>query len=138
MRGLSAAHRALLRGSGWRLGADVRGSRIALLTTTGRRSGRRRTVPLLCLEEDDALLVVASNGGATSHPAWYHNLLADPHATVQIARDRTLAVIAEPVPDEDRDAVWRRFDAAYPAYERYRAKTSRSIPLVRLRHTGAV
>ena len=59
--------------------ADVE---VTMLTTTGARSGLPRTVPVLGLDTDDGLLLIASNFGRPRHPGWYHNLRADPRATV--------------------------------------------------------
>src|SRR3954454_24683630 len=53
---------------------------VGLLETTGARTGRRRRVPLLYLLEGDALVLVASNVGGARHPAWLHNLRAQPQA----------------------------------------------------------
>lgn len=55
---------------------------VIMLTTAGARSGRKRTVPLLGLRIDGALVVIASNYGRDHHPAWYHNLVANPHGEV--------------------------------------------------------
>src|SRR5215813_5851408 len=49
-----------------------------LLTTTGARTGQSRTHPLIYLLDDVGLILVASNFGGKNHPAWYHNLLANP------------------------------------------------------------
>ncbi len=59
-----------------------------LLSTTGRKSGETLTIPLIFGENDDAYVVIASKGGAPRHPAWYHNLMADPNVSVQVKADR--------------------------------------------------
>jgi F420H(2)-dependent quinone reductase len=116
--------------SGGRVAGQVpSGAPICLLTTTGRRSGRRRTVPLLYLPDRDDLVVVASRGGMGAHPAWYLNLLADPHATVQVGRS-TVAVRARDATDEERRRLWPGLTAAYPHFDAYRLRTSRQIPVV--------
>ena len=52
------------------------------LTTVGRKSGKERTVQLGYTEDGDDVLVVASNYGGTKHPAWSHNLDANPDAKI--------------------------------------------------------
>src|SRR4051812_27405533 len=58
---------------------------ILLLTTTGARTGRRTTVPLgYAVDDDGRVFVVASKAGAPRHPAWFHNLRANPSVTVEL------------------------------------------------------
>jgi deazaflavin-dependent oxidoreductase (nitroreductase family) len=89
------------------------------LTTTGRRSGTPRAHPLVYLTEGDAWAVVGSNWGRRTHPAWTHNLLADPHASVLLHGTRT-RVRAELVTGDDRERIYERFAGLAPAYPRYR------------------
>src|SRR3954465_11096285 len=57
---------------------------VLLLTTTGARTGRRTTVPLGYAVDDGRVFVVASKAGAPQHPAWFHNLRANPSVTVEL------------------------------------------------------
>src|SRR3989442_8418543 len=61
---------------------------VLLLTMTGARSGRTLTTPLVYTTDGDRLVVIASFAGAPKHPAWYHNLLAHPEATLEVASQR--------------------------------------------------
>ena len=106
--------------------------RLLLLTTTGRRSGRAHTRPLIHLVDGDAYIVTASNAGQDHSPAWFHNLMADPNATIEV-EGRQVPVRAEVVPADEAAELWPRFDAMFRGYVRYRAKTDRTIPIVRLR-----
>jgi len=110
---------------------------ILLLTSTGRRSGDRHTVPLLYLGNGERLVVFASFGGRDVHPDWYRNLLADPAAEVELP-GRRLRVTAETVVGTERDRLWERAVAAYPAYAAYQRRTEREIPVVMLRPGAAV
>ncbi|HSD81740.1 MAG TPA: nitroreductase family deazaflavin-dependent oxidoreductase, partial [Solirubrobacteraceae bacterium] len=67
------------------LASLISGLPVVLLTTTGARSGLPRTVPVLALPTPDGLAVIASNWGKARHPAWYHNLRADPRGSVAVA-----------------------------------------------------
>ncbi|HET9873491.1 MAG TPA: nitroreductase/quinone reductase family protein [Propionibacteriaceae bacterium] len=51
---------------------------IVVFTTRGKKSGKLRKIPLMRVEQDGAYAMVASQGGAPEHPAWYHNVQADP------------------------------------------------------------
>ena len=69
-----------------------------MLTTTGACSGQPRTVPLVGVPVEDGVAIVGTRFGSPHHPAWYHNLLANPHAEME--RDGTKsAVVARSVPD---------------------------------------
>ena len=100
------------------------------LTTTGRRSGEPRTLPLYAWPDGDRLVIVGSKGGAATHPAWVHNLRAEPRVTVKKGRD-TQEYRATEVEDEgeERDRLWTLVTEAFPLYAGYQRKTQRLIPL---------
>src|SRR5258708_7017088 len=78
---------ALYRLTGGRIGGHLPGwpaARIVLVDHTGARSGTVRTSPLMYHEDGDAIAVVASKAGQPTHPAWFHNLEANPNTTIQI------------------------------------------------------
>ncbi|MCU1484264.1 MAG: cell entry protein [Actinomycetia bacterium] len=120
------------RATGGRFGTRMGKAPILLLTTTGRRSGRSHTRPLIHLVDGDSYIVVASNAGQDHAPAWFHNLMAEPAATVELGAT-TIPVRAEVVPADEAGELWPRLDALFRGYASYRRKTSREIPLVRLR-----
>ena len=132
MRTFMRVHAFVYRTSGGRLLSNFRGSRVLLLTTTGRKSGKLRTVPLLYLQDGADYIIVASAGGAPAHPAWYRNLTADSRVHVQ-AGNRQMAAEAETVVGEVRAELWTAITAMYSDYATYQTRTSREIPLVRLR-----
>ena len=108
----------------WRNGAPN-----LILTTTGRRSGEERVKPLIFGEDDGRYVVVASKGGAKHHPDWYLNLQADPDVHVQVKADRC-AARARTAEGEERVRLWERMAENWPAYDDYRQKTDREIPVV--------
>ena len=114
-----------------RFGGRLLGMPVLLLTTTGRRSGERRTVPLTYFEEGDAVLVVGSKGGSPRHPDWYLNLVADPGAEIQVGGERR-RVRGRTATAEEAERLWPMVLERAPVYGKYRAKTSREIPLVLL------
>ena len=114
-----------------RIGGRLEGMPVLLLTTTGRRSGRRRTVPLTYFEDGDALVVVGSKGGSPRHPDWYLNLLADPAVEAQVGSEHR-RLRARRATEDEAARIWPVVVARWPGYARYRAKTSREIPLVLL------
>jgi F420H(2)-dependent quinone reductase len=108
------------------------GDHIILLSTIGRKSGRLRTVPLYSVRDGAAYVVIGSYGGGEAHPAWYHNLQARPRALVT-DRGQTIPLSAEVVAGAEYDRLWAQLCAANSAYEQYRSRTTRVLPIVRLR-----
>ena len=97
---------------------------LLLLTTTGARTGQRRAVPLTYVPDSGRYIVTAGNVGSDRHPAWYHNLAANPDVTVEVGTEAFPAVAA--IADEaERRALYERFEAAYPQAGDYQARTSR-------------
>jgi hypothetical protein len=82
-----------------------------LVTVKGRTSGKPITVPLGTLRDGQDYVVIASMGGADYDPQWWKNMLANP-------------------------ALWKKVTAAMPNYAGYERKTSRLIPLGRIRPLG--
>ena len=105
------------------------GGPILLLDHVGRRSGKRRTNPLLYLPDGQNLAIVASKGGVDTHPAWWHNLQANPETTVQVGGDRR-RVRARQATAPERARLWPRLVEMYPSYARYQSRTERQIPVV--------
>jgi deazaflavin-dependent oxidoreductase (nitroreductase family) len=132
---LGAAHRALYRASGGRVGSRIWGLEIVLLTTTGRTSGRARTVPLCSLREGDAFVVIASYGGLDRSPSWWLNLRSEPRATVQLGA-ATHVVLAREAEGEERERLWAEVTARAPGYLDYQRRTARRIPVVVLEPTS--
>jgi deazaflavin-dependent oxidoreductase (nitroreductase family) len=122
----------LYKSSGGRRGSTLNGRKLILLTTKGRKSGEPRTVPVVPFTEGDDMYVMASLAGAPQHPAWFHNLSADPDVTVQLGADQWRAR-AEVVPEgPERDRLWTAITTELPAFAGYQKKTTRVIPVVKL------
>ena len=126
-------HVALYRHSGGKLGGHVPGwpdARIVLVIHKGAKSGVWRTSPLMYHEDGDAIAVAASKAGQPTHPAWFHNLRANPDTTIQIgsvAREVRARVATE----EEHNRLWPQFVAFYPGYDFFqRNAKGRKIPIV--------
>ena len=111
------------------LASWMAGIPVVMVTTTGRRSGRQISTPILAVPEGDALVLVGSNFGQAHHPAWVHNLRADPRAWVD-----GQAVTAEEVEGDERDRLFALATEVYPGYPAYvRRAAPRRIAIMRLR-----
>ena len=105
------------------------GAPLLLLTTTGAKSGNRHTTPLVYLKDDDRIAVFGSKGGAPSHPAWYHNIVANPSVTIELPGEtfEARAVVTE---GAERDRIFSAQKQAMPAFAEYETKTDRQIPVI--------
>jgi deazaflavin-dependent oxidoreductase (nitroreductase family) len=106
-----------------------------LLTTRGRRSGKLRRTVLVYAQDGERYVLAASNAGADRHPAWYLNLVADPHVTVQ-AGARAFAATARTATAQEKPRLWELIVAMMPSYQGYQEATSRDIPVVIIEREG--
>ena len=108
------------------------GDQLALLTTRGARSGKAHTTPLAFHRDRGRYIVIASMGGAPKHPAWYHNLLANPDAELEVGAEK-FRVYATPIAGgSERDRLYAQQAAMMPGFLEYEKKTTRVIPAVLL------
>jgi deazaflavin-dependent oxidoreductase (nitroreductase family) len=124
----------LYESSGGTKGTDLRGMPVIVMTNRGVKSGKLRKTPLMRVEHDGVYAVVASQGGADEHPAWYYNLLSDPHVELQDGPAKRDYVAREITGDEKKEW-WKRAVAAFPPYREYQFKTRRQIPVFLLEPT---
>jgi deazaflavin-dependent oxidoreductase (nitroreductase family) len=109
------------------------GQPILLLHTRGARSGEARTSPLLYTPHGEGFVVVASKAGAAGHPAWYHNIRANPDAVAVDVGGRRIPVRPRVVEGAEREDLWRRANDNYNGYEVYQGRAgSRTIPVLLL------
>lgn len=124
------AHTAVYRMSGGRLGHRVPGfAPMLLLEHTGARSGAKRTTPLVYTKDGANLVIIASKGGHPSHPAWYHNLVANPDTAVQVGAEHRDVHVRVAGGDE-RARLWKLALTTYDGFDDYQERTGREIPVV--------
>ena len=101
-----------------------------LLTTRGAKTGKTRKAALAFLWHGEEMVIVASKGGAPRHPAWYYNVIADPHVTVEYPgtiEER----IAREASGEERAQLFDRMADAFGTFEAYQARaTERTLPVI--------
>jgi deazaflavin-dependent oxidoreductase (nitroreductase family) len=130
-----AAHRVdrvFIQRSGGRrsLTSALSGLPVVTLTATGAKSGRPRSVPLVGIEDGERVVLIASNFGRAHHPAWYHNLRANPEATLSV-RGHTRSYVAREANDAEREDYWRQAVELYVGYGAYKKRTGgRRIPIM--------
>lgn len=119
------------RANGGKVGGQFEGAPLLLLHTTGAKTGQARVHPVMYQADGDNYFVFASKAGAPTNPDWYHNLLANHRASIEVG-DKTRNVKASIAEGETRERVWSRQKQLYPGFADYEAKTARQIPVVML------
>jgi deazaflavin-dependent oxidoreductase (nitroreductase family) len=118
------------RANDGRVGGPFEGMSLLLLHTKGARSGAERVNPLAYQRLGArSVAVFASKGGAPHNPDWYHNVVANADATIEIG-DKTRPVRARVASAEERGPIWEKQKADYPGFAEYEQKTERTIPVV--------
>ncbi len=113
-----------------RAGRVSRRHPVILLTTTGAKTGREHVTPLNFSLDGDRLVVIASKGGSSRHPAWYHNLVANPEVTIENGGERFRAR-ARTAEEPERSRLYDRQARAMPFFDAYRRRVkARQIPVV--------
>ncbi len=115
-----------------KVGGQLANMPVLLLTMTGAKSGRALTRPLVYTTDGDRLVVIASFAGAPKNPSWYHNLVANPEATVELGSER-FRVRAAVTAGEERQRLFDRQAAQMPIFAEYQQKTTRQIPVIVLK-----
>jgi deazaflavin-dependent oxidoreductase (nitroreductase family) len=108
----------------------------ALLETRGARSGQLRRNVVIYFHDGERATIIASKLGLPEHPAWFHNLRANPDVTFGGIPMRATVVSDE----AERDRLWALADRVFAPYAVYRheaAQANRKIPIVQLETNGS-
>lgn len=118
-----------------KVGGQFEGAPLLLLHSTGAKSGKERVNPVMYQAAGEAYAVFASKGGAPDNPDWYHNLAANPDATIEVGTE-TVEVTARVLDDDEREPIWTRQKQDYPGFADYERATDRTIPVILLEPKG--
>ncbi|MEO7371498.1 MAG: nitroreductase family deazaflavin-dependent oxidoreductase [Ilumatobacteraceae bacterium] len=117
------------RANAGKVGGQFEGAPLLLLHTTGAKSGQARIAPVMYQADGATYAVFASKAGAPTNPDWYHNLVANPHASIEVG-DQTVNVVATVAEGATRDRIWETQKERFPGFAEYEVKTTRQIPVV--------
>ena len=81
------------RSHGGHVGGQFEGAPLLLLHHVGKRSGTDRLSPMMYQQVGDAWAVFASKAGAPDNPDWYHNLLANPDASIEVGDGQEITTV---------------------------------------------
>ncbi|MBV8217090.1 MAG: nitroreductase family deazaflavin-dependent oxidoreductase [Solirubrobacterales bacterium] len=114
-----------------RVGGPFEGGTLLLLHHVGARTGTPRINPLMYSRDGDRYVIFASKAGAPTNPDWYHNLKANPEASIEVGTD-TIEVVASEATGDERDRLYNAQAELRPQFAEYQANTDRVIPVVLL------
>lgn len=126
---------AEFRANGGKVGGMFEGAPLVLVHHVGARTGTERITPLVTYTEGGRLYIFGSKGGSPEHPAWYHNLVANPEITVEFGTE-TFPAVARVLTGAERDEIFAKQAALAPQFAEYQRNTSRTIPVVELQRTA--
>ena len=112
-----------------KVGGQMAGMPILLLSTTGAKTGRTLTKPLAYTMDGNRLVVIASFAGSPHHPAWYVNLVANPTVTIELGTE-SFQARATTTSGEERQRLFNAQAQLMPIFNDYTKKTSRELPVV--------
>ncbi|RJQ81063.1 nitroreductase family deazaflavin-dependent oxidoreductase [Pseudonocardiaceae bacterium YIM PH 21723] len=122
---------AEFRANGGVAGGVTEGMPLVLVHHVGARSGIERVTPLVPYLDGDRIFIFASKGGSPEHPAWFHNLVANPDTTVEYGTE-TFPVSVRVLSGAERDDIYDRQMLAQPQFREYEGNTDRVIPVIEL------
>lgn len=106
------------------------GSPIVVLHNHGAKSGKLRKTPLAYVSDGDDVILTASKGGAENHPAWIHNIRANPGVELWVG-SRGGPYTARVANPEERARLWPLITGFFSGYEDYQERAGgREIQVV--------
>ena len=100
-----------------------------LVTHRGNKTGGIRKIPLMRVKDGDSYVLVGSWGGRPNNPVWVHNLRADGNVQLRDGTEVNAMRVREVGDPAERARAWELAVAAYPPYEEYSTKTTRTFPI---------
>jgi deazaflavin-dependent oxidoreductase (nitroreductase family) len=103
---------------------------VVILHHVGAKTGLARQTPLLYFTEGRNVVLVAGNGGLPRHPAWLHNVRANPDVELWVGKHGG-PYRARVASAEQRAVLWPKAIALYSGYDHYQELAGdREIQLV--------
>ena len=122
--------RVLLPATRGRVSISV-GQQVGMLESVGAKSGEVRRIPLLFIRDGDHVILIASMGGAPRHPAWLHNIRANPRVRFLGPGGTTGDYVAREAEGDERGRLWAEAVDYYAGYAEYKIRAGkREIPIV--------
>lgn len=121
----------LYEGSGGTEGTTLldTGMPCIIVTHMGNKTGGIRKIPLMRVKVGASYVLVGSMGGQPKNPVWVYNLRANPDVEIRDKTEVHKMRVREVEEEEERSVLWNASAEAFPPYNDYQAKTTRTIPV---------
>ena len=102
---------------------------VIIVTNQGNKTGAIRKTPLMRVKDGSNFVLVGSRGGAPKNPVWVYNLRNDANVEIRDETEVFTMRVREVADPQERARVWDLAVAAFPNYQEYQERTSRTIPV---------
>ena len=102
---------------------------VIIVTNQGNKTGAIRKTPLMRVKDGSNFVLVGSRGGAPKNPVWVYNLRNDANVEIRDETEVFTMRVREVADPQERAQVWDLAVAAFPNYQEYQERTSRTIPV---------
>ena len=102
---------------------------VIIVTNQGNKTGAIRKTPLMRVKDGSNFVLVGSRGGAPKNPVWVYNLRNDANVEIRDETEVFTMRVREVDDPQERARVWDLAVAAFPNYQEYQERTSRTIPV---------
>ena len=102
---------------------------VIIVTNQGNKTGAIRKTPLMRVKDGNNFVLVGSRGGAPKNPLWVYNLRNDANVEIRDETEVFTMRVREVADPQERARVWDLAVAAFPNYQEYQERTSRTIPV---------
>ncbi len=102
---------------------------VIIVTNQGNQTGAIRKTPLMRVKDGNNYVLVGSRGGAPKNPVWVYNLRNDTNVEIRDQTEVFTMRVREVADPQERARVWDLAVAAFPNYQEYQERTSRTIPV---------
>ena len=102
---------------------------VIIVTNQGNKTGAIRKTPLMRVKDGNNFVLVGSRGGAPKNPVWVYNLRKDANVEIRDETEVFTMRVREVDDPQERARVWDLAVEAFPNYQEYQERTSRTIPV---------
>jgi deazaflavin-dependent oxidoreductase (nitroreductase family) len=100
------------------------GTPTVVLHNRGAKTGKLRKTPLAYISDGDDVILTASKGGAAEHPAWLHNVKANPDVELWVG-SRGGPYTAQVATAEEKARLWPLITQFYSGYDDYQRRAGK-------------
>ena len=132
----SKLHKLIIKITNGKIGTNLLGVPILILTTTSSKTGKQYSNPLAYIKYQDGYVCIASFGGSDKHPVWFKNIEKNSNVSINIngkTSSYTATIIYE---DPLREKLWKELINIYSGFKEYQEKTTRKLPIIYFKLSG--